>query len=113
MYSIILFAETPIDMDLDEYSDPTAFFRNFFIDESLQYICDESNKYGVQTNPNKPLLLTKNELTIHRDIINDLYHQIPSAKSCWKLETCNYKTTDVMGRNSFLKSNDLFIAMTI
>ena len=83
------FAETPIDMDLDEYSDPTAFFRNFFIDESLQYICDESNKYGVQTNPNKPLLLTKNELTIHRDIINDLYHQNTECKElleAWNLQ---------------------------
>ena len=53
----IPFIETPFDMDLDEYSDSIEFSCYFFTDEILEYIFDESNKYAIQTNPNKLLLL--------------------------------------------------------
>ena len=35
----ITFTKTPVDINFDEYSNPTAFFRYFFTVEILQYIC--------------------------------------------------------------------------
>lgn len=72
------------------------------MDEILQYICDESNKYAIQTNPNKPPLLTKNK-QFNYSIIYDFCHQNTSAKSYWEFETRYGKVAEVMSHNRFLE----------
>ena len=105
----ITFTETPVDVNLDECSDPIAFFRYFFTDEILQYICDESNKYAIQPNPNKPLLLTKDKLEQFIGILFMMFIiKIPSAKSYWELETrydncIALKVAGGLSRNKFLE----------
>ena len=72
------------------------------MDEILQYICDESNKYAIQTNPNKPPLLTKNK-QFNYSIFYDFCHQNTSAKSYWEFETRYGKVAEVMSHNRFLE----------
>ena len=78
-------------------------FCCFVTDEILQYICDESSKYTIRTNPNKPLLSTKIKF---EQFIGILFLmsiiKMPNAKSYWELETLYDKVADVMSRKGFL-----------
>ena len=42
--------------------EPINYFRDFFDNEILEHIVEQSNIYAIQRNPNKPLNLDRNEL---------------------------------------------------
>ncbi|XP_070819483.1 piggyBac transposable element-derived protein 2-like [Chaetodon trifascialis] len=46
----------------DDIMSPLQYFREFFSEEILHVIVDESNIYAIQCDPNKPLNLTTSEL---------------------------------------------------
>ena len=77
-----------MDIDLDEFSEPIAFFLYSFTNEILQFTSDESNKYAIQINPNKPLLLTKDELEQFTGILYMMtIVRMPGIRSYWNMET--------------------------
>ena len=41
----------------DEERLPMEYFKNFILNELLDKICEQSNRYALQKNVNKPLLL--------------------------------------------------------
>ena len=91
-----------MDIDLDEFSEPIAFFRYSFTNEILQFTSDESNKYAIQINPNKPLLLTKDELEQFTGILYMMtIVRMPGIRSYWNMETRYEKIANIMSRNRF------------
>ena len=87
---------------MNEFSEPIAFFQYFSTDEILQLISGESNKYAIQISPNKPLLLTKDEL---EQFIGILFMmsivEISSTWSYWNMKISYEKIANIMSRNRF------------
>jgi hypothetical protein len=93
--------DNEIDSDLD-IVEPIQYVKRFLSDQMLQLIVDESNKYAIQKNPNKPLQLDKNEL---EQFIGILYAmsivQMPSTRMYWSKELYFEKIGEVMTVNRF------------
>lgn len=87
-----------------EILEPIEYVRKFLTDEMLQHICDESNKYAVQNNPDRPLVLDKDEL---EQFIGILYMisivKMPSTRLYWSQEFYFGKIADIMTINRFEK----------
>ena len=68
--------------------EPVDYFRDLFDDELLLRIVDESNKYALQIDINKPLGLTQAEL---EQFIGILYLmsivRMPSQRDYWSQST--------------------------
>ena len=91
------------EINLDQFSNPIDFFRHFFTDYILEFICDESNKYAIQVDPTKPLHLTKNELEQFIGILIMMsIVKMPSPRAYWAAETRHTKIADTVSCNRFI-----------
>ena len=95
--------EIPQEEDPD-ILEPIEYCTRFLDDDFLNNIVEESNKYAIQTNPDKPLDLTKNEL---EQFIGILYAmslvKMPSTRLYWSKEFYFDKVAGVMRINRFEK----------
>ncbi|XP_068086621.1 piggyBac transposable element-derived protein 3-like [Anabrus simplex] len=66
-------------------SSPLQFFKYFFSDNLLEKICEESCRYSVQKTPEKPIILSPNELQkfIGVSVLMSIVH-LPNVRSYWK-----------------------------
>lgn len=79
----------PLREDEPEIGRPIHYFQLFFTNELLNYITEQSNLYAIQTDPNKPLQLTRSELEIFIGTIIYMYvFALPRSRLFWK-NSCN------------------------
>lgn len=97
----------------NEVNCPIDYFRNFFDRNLVQNIVDQSNLYAVQTNPNKPLNLSLNELDQFLGVcIGMSIYNLPRTRMYWASTTRIDRIANVMSRDrweqikSFLHFND-------
>lgn len=87
---------------------PIDYFKDFYNNELLQNIVDQSNLFSVQKNPNEPLNLTIAELEQFLGIcIGMSVYDLPRARMYWANDTRIDKIANVMSRNRWeeIKSN--------
>lgn len=102
------------DINLDEHSDPIAFFATFSLVKFCNIFALKATNMLYKLILKKPLLVTKHELGQFAGILFMMpIMKMPSGKCYWELETRYDNFADVMSHNRHSKSNDLFIAMTI
>lgn len=81
---------------------PLQFFKFLFNDDLLQNICNETHKYSIQCDPNKPFPLTKNELQrfIGVCVLMSLVH-LPNSRNYWNDILGNRTIIDTMSDRDF------------
>ena len=87
---------------------PMDYFRMFFDQEILQYICNESNRFSMQTDIDKPLCIDLKELEIFIGISFYMsMAKLPRTRYYWTSEIQMPAVTDYMKmrRWEIIKSN--------
>lgn len=98
---------------IKELEDPIHFFNFIFTEELFVYITEQSNLYGVQSRPEKPPNISKEEIRVFCGIcIYMSIIQLPSTRSYWNnsLEIPNISSAMTCNRfeeiKRFLHFND-------
>ena len=87
------------DVGLQE---PIYYFRKLISNDILNHILEETNKYSVQINPDKPLKLSKDELEQFIGILFIMsIVRMPSVRNLWEHQTRYEKVANVMSRTRF------------
>lgn len=81
---------------------PLQFFNFFVTEELLEHICNETHKYSIQLDVNKPFHLTKTELKKFLGIcvMMSLIH-IPNCRNYWNEVLGNRTIIETMPVNRF------------
>lgn len=88
-------------MELDT---PYQFFKYFFTDELMDKIIQESKLYRIQQNPNKPLVMTKDDLQKYIGIcFLTSVQRNSNIRDYWKDVIGNSLIQDTMSINTFEK----------
>ena len=94
--------EPDMDVDFGVQREAITYFRHYLDDDILNKICEESNRYALQCNLNKPLNLTKGELEQFFGILFTMsIIKMPSQRMYWRLNTRCDKIADVMWAKRF------------
>lgn len=87
---------------VDAVKQPFQYFNDIFTEQIKEHLVNESNKYAVQINPNKPLSLTKSEL---EQFIGMLYtmSEVPMRRTrlYWDRDFRYAPVADTMPLNRF------------
>lgn len=90
----------PTDKELE----PIDYFLDMFGKDSIALLSEQSNLYSVQTNPNKPLSVSENEMEhfIGVLIMTGIY-SFPQQRFFWMDATRVASISSVMSRDRFLQ----------
>lgn len=87
---------------IEELEEPIQVFNYLFTDEMFEYITEQSNLFGVQSKPEKPPQISKEEIRIFCGIcIYMSIIQLPSVRSYWNSSLEIGKISSVMTCNRF------------
>ena len=93
-----------------EIRDPYSYIKDYLDENIMKIIVEETNKYAIQKNPNKPVNLTSKEL---EQWIGLIYYfsisKLPNAKMHWSQQLPSFANyaSKIMSRNRYqdIKSN--------
>ncbi|XP_042142663.1 piggyBac transposable element-derived protein 4-like [Ixodes scapularis] len=83
---------------------PFQFFKYFFTNELIDFIAKQSYQYSVQTNPDRPVVVTSAAVKKYVGIciFTSLVH-VPNIRDYWDLVLGNTSISSVMSVNQFEK----------
>ncbi|CAF1588696.1 unnamed protein product [Didymodactylos carnosus] len=89
---------------VNEELEPINYFHSMFGKQSITLLSDQSNLYSVQTNSNKPLCISENEMEhfIGVLIMTGIY-SFPQQRFFWMNATRVESISSVMSRDRFLQ----------
>lgn len=97
-----------------EIARPIHYFQNYFSNDLLDHIVDQSNLYSVQNDPNKPLQLTREELEIFiGTIVYMSIFGLPRHRLYWTSSCRVSKVADMLSRNRWEDIKKTCISMII